>query len=89
MPHLPTVCEGTLLFPGPDVYYLDESVVKELGGVQYGVKDRTGEDYYTIFRNITSREHAVGVIRKINTMLIDAKKEQLSSYIYNNYEHNL
>ena len=85
----PAVCEGTLLFSGPDVYYLDESAVKKLGGVQYGVKDRTGEDYYTTFRNITSREHALEVIREINTMLIDARKEQLSSYIYNNCQHTL
>lgn len=71
-----------LTLRGPDVYNLDENAVEGLGGIQGGVKDSTGANYSTIFRNITSHKHAVEVIRQINTMLIKAGKEPLQSYTY-------
>ena len=67
---------------GPDVYNLDEKAVKGLSGSQGRVKDSTGADYSTIFRNITSREHAMVIMQQINTMLIEAGKEPLQSYTY-------
>ena len=71
-----------LSLPGADVYNLDGETVKGLGGSQGGVKDSTGANYSTIFRNITSHKHAVVVIRQINAMLIKAGKEPLQSYTY-------
>jgi hypothetical protein len=78
-----------LTLRGPDVYNLDEKAVEGLGGIQGGVKDSTGADYSTIFRNITSHEHAMVIMQQINTMLIEAGKVPLQSYTYDHYLFSL
>ena len=78
-----------LTLRGADIYNLDEEAVKGLGGSQGGVKDRTGTDYSTIFRNIISHEHAMDLMQQINTMLIEAGKEPLHSYTYDHVIYSL
>ena len=74
---------------GPDVYNLDRKAVEGLGGSQGGVKDSTGADYSTIFRNITSHKHAMGIMQQVNTMLIEAGKEPLDEYTYDHIVYSL